>query len=80
MLLSLYLIKFCFRTNRFQGIVGGTHGYEYLEINELEDTVKVSKEHKVGSAGSTVHAYIGFSLRGTIVLRVKPEIDNYVLP
>jgi hypothetical protein len=65
---------------RFQGIVGGTHGYEYLEINELEDSVKVSKDHKVGSVGSTVHAYIGFSFRGTIILRVKPELEIYDLP
>lgn len=65
---------------RFQGTVSGSGSNMYVKINELEDTVRVPKSYSIGAIGATVHVYIGFSLRGPLVLKVKPEHGYYELP
>ncbi|MET0076393.1 MAG: hypothetical protein ABW130_19265 [Candidatus Thiodiazotropha lotti] len=65
---------------RFQGNVKGGYGSEYVVINELEDSIRVSRDYPVGSVGSTVHVYIGFSLKGPLAMKDRPDQQRFQLP
>lgn len=51
----------------------------YLLINELEDSIRVSRDYPVGSVGSTVDVYIGFSLKGPLVMKDRPDQQRFQL-